>query len=901
MGVVYRARQKSLNRIVALKVLLQAPLGEAADTQRFRNEAEMAAHLDHPAIVPVHEVGEHEGRLFLSMKLIEGGTLAEQLPCFQKEPRQAAALLAQVARAVHHAHQRGILHRDLKPSNILLDGEGRPHVTDFGLAKRVASPGRQPGEELTQSGALVGTPGYMAPEQTSGERGAVTTASDVYGLGAVLYALLTGRPPFQAETALDTLLQVREHEPQPPRALNPGVDRDLETVCLKCLQKEPHRRYESALALADDLRRFLDNEPVRARRSRLWERAWKWAGRRPAAAGLIGLAALAAVGLVAGLLWHNARLQEAAQREHQLAEAAGRERDAAEEERRWARQAVEDMYTQVAEQWLARQARLQPLQRDFLQKALRYYQRSSEGPGSGPGQRLEAAQAYRRVGDIQARLGAYRAAEQAYRQALAALREPAAALPGDPEPWDIQAAVYDGLGLVLADTHRYPEAEQALGEELRLVQRLVGAGPADPTQAEGLARCYTSLGKVYRLQGQPAKAEDSWRQAVALRRRLADDSPNDLRGQHRLAQAQHNLATALWDAQKSDEAEKTIAEAVDREERLVRAAPHEADYRQQLARSHLGLGLIRSGLGRWQKAGESLRRAADLQKQLAADFPDVPSYREDLALTYNALGNQLSDVGEAEEAYRAAIAEKERLRADFPDVTVYRQDLVDAYNNLTLLLRDQGRLPEAEQANRRAREHASGLVDEFPKVAAYSKGLARAHQRLAEVHLSARKLSQWAQECRRALEACPDEPDIQCGIAWMLATVPEAAYQDPSRAVELARKATRTDASQPYYWGTLGLAQYRTGDFTGAVASLTRARELRRGEENCQELFLLSMAQGRSGNRALAREWFNKAVRLMEQSKATDDDARRFRAEAAQVLGIKEPSPKKREETAPTK
>jgi serine/threonine-protein kinase len=273
MGVVYRARQKSLDRVVALKIVLAGSAATRADLVRFRGEAETAAQLNHPHIVPVYEVGQHNDLPYFTMRYVRGTTLAERLADGPLTGREAAGLLAPVARAIAQAHQKGVLHRDLKPSNILIDTEERPYVSDFGLAKRLVpdAPGdarTQPFGPLTQTGAILGTPGYMSPEQAAGSRGTIGVSTDIYSLGAILYAMLTGRPPFQAASPVDTVLMILEQDPISPQLLNPRVDRDLEMIALKCLQKPAELRYATADELADDLEAYLADEPISARSGR---------------------------------------------------------------------------------------------------------------------------------------------------------------------------------------------------------------------------------------------------------------------------------------------------------------------------------------------------------------------------------------------------------------------------------------------------------------------------------------------------------------------------------------------------------------------------------------------------------------------------------------------------------
>jgi WD40 repeat protein len=305
MGVVYRARQARPERVVALKVLLAGAHAGEEELARFKAEAEAAARLQHPHIVQIYEVGEYDGHPFFSMELCPGGSLADRLAGTPLAARQAAELVETLARALHAAHEAGVIHRDLKPANVLLAADGTPKVADFGLAKRLDA-----ALPATLSGHILGTPSYMAPEQAGGRSKAVGPATDVYALGAVLYECLTGRPPFKAATRLDTLLLVQTEEPVPPSRLEPKVPRDLETVCLKCLQKDRQKRYASAAELADDLGRSQRGEPIRARPVGRLEKAAKWARRHPAAAGLLAVSAVAllALGGLAAAGYYNAQL-----------------------------------------------------------------------------------------------------------------------------------------------------------------------------------------------------------------------------------------------------------------------------------------------------------------------------------------------------------------------------------------------------------------------------------------------------------------------------------------------------------------------------------------------------------------------------------------------------------------
>lgn len=311
MGVVYKARHKTLNRLVALKLLPLGPHASPESVKRFHAEAGSAAALQHPNIVAIHEVGFSDGQPFIAMEYIEGQSLASLAGGSPLRPQRAARYVTRVAQAIHHAHERGILHRDLKPANVLVDANDQPRVADFGLAKRLSETSDHGPEtrDLTLTGQVLGSPNYMPPEQAAAKRGSLSRSSDVYGLGAILYYALTGRPPFLGDGLAETVQHVLTDDPVPPRALNPGIPRDLETVCLKCLEKEPVRRYPTAEALADELDRFLQGQPVMARPVGLAGREWRWCRRNPQVASLVAAVAVLFVSGFAGVVWQWRRAE----------------------------------------------------------------------------------------------------------------------------------------------------------------------------------------------------------------------------------------------------------------------------------------------------------------------------------------------------------------------------------------------------------------------------------------------------------------------------------------------------------------------------------------------------------------------------------------------------------------
>ena len=525
MGVVYRARQAALNRTVALKMILEGVHSGARQAHRFRTEAEVIARLQHPNIVQIFEIGEHEGRPYLVLEFVEGGTLDRALAGIRLPAERAARLVRTLATAVEHAHERGVIHRDLKPANVLLDAGGEPKITDFGLAKLLAGDSRQ-----TESGALVGTPSYMAPEQLEAVPAKVGPLTDVYALGAILYELLTGRPPFRAESPIVTMLQVKGSEVVPPRRLRPDLPRDLETICLKCLDREARRRYSSAAAVAEDLDRFLDGRPIVARPVPAVERLWLWSRRQKALAGGLLAAVLATVALLAGGVYHSyelTRLNSELTSSNRALEAAraGAEQNAAD-----ALAAITQMLVRVADRRLADIPEAEPVRRELLAEALLKLDLLRARAPTDPEIRHEMGRAHLGIAALHKSLGEYSRAVDQCRSALAIL---------DPlletHPNDALADTSAQAHLALAE-HLTPEEGRA--HFVRAVALLRPLAERDPAVRGRLADAYYSI--AFTKEGFGLEPAESYcRQAISLLESLAREAPS-VYSRH-LARATHNL------------------------------------------------------------------------------------------------------------------------------------------------------------------------------------------------------------------------------------------------------------------------------------------------------------------------------------------------------------------------
>jgi tetratricopeptide (TPR) repeat protein/tRNA A-37 threonylcarbamoyl transferase component Bud32 len=700
MGVVYKARDLKLNRIVALKMILSGEYASPAELTRFLAEAEAVAQLQHPNIIQIHEIGRHGELPYFTLEYIEGGSLAARARENPLPPGEAAAVVEQLARGVGFAHAKGIVHRDLKPENVLLAENGTPKVTDFGVAKR-ATTGEAGG--LTKTGAIVGTPSYMAPEQAAGQGKSVGPGADIYALGAILYRLITGRPPFLAAAQMETLLQVVNDAPVPPRDLNPQIPRDLETICLKCLRKEPAKRYPTAEALADELQRFYVGKPIVARPVGAIERGWLWCRRnRSLAAALSAVAASLVIGAtvavaLAGWAMVNAnRAKESESRMRQEQEKTRLALEAETRRRRQLRSALDIVAGAAVNDLLARRTDLEPGQRAFLEQAVALYQELIGVVGDDADTLRSVADGARSIGQIQQRLGHMFESESAYRIAAdhyylleekyESERDVARAQ---------QGVVWNNLGNLYRSTGRPREAEGALVRALRY------RAPGDVVNH---GRTLMNLALVRELYGDVANAEKGYLEVLALVEPAAPGAVStdalDL-----LAGCCLNLGSARMSMGRSADAVGVLRKAVSSSRKLVQLLPTSPDHRNKLGQSLHNLSGSLFATGDTEGADGAVREAIEVERALVDEFPGVPEYRADLAKHCDRLAMFLRQTDRRADALpfaRDAVRESAKAAAGRPNATELSSEEAGHHQNLATLLAESQKFDEAEPEMRRA-------------------------------------------------------------------------------------------------------------------------------------------------------------------------------------------------------
>ncbi len=778
MGIVYEARQLSLNRQVALKVLPFAAMLDEKQIARFRNEAQAAAQLHHPNIVPVHAVGQERGVHFFAMQYVPGQSLETALaelrgdgeptsgdgaPLLARSAvgsgRQAptagqassgtqnsaasrladtapfgaystkastrsrgychtvARLMIQAAEALQHAHEYGVVHRDVKPSNLLLDRHGKLWVTDFGLARIQSDSG------VTMTGDVVGTLRYMSPEQAAGATALVDARADVYSLGATLYELLTLRPAHSGDNRQAVLRHIETREPTPPRQLNPAIPLDLETITLRAMAKSRDERYATAQQFADDLRLFLEGKPTVARRPTLVDRAAKWAvrHRRAVALGAACLLILTVVSATAAVLIAQAKSRT----DRALAEL---EENTAKTTRlrALAEESVDRLGSGVATD-LAGVPGIEPLRAQWLAEALAYYRRLIDLTAGDPALQREQADALFKAAGIAASLGDHSEAIAFCRQALDEYGALVQASPHDAELVLRRAKGHGSLGLLLA---RSRDADGALAayEQAIKQQQLVAARRDAPVEAvQELAQTYGKLGLLLAELDRKDAGRNALQTSLGMTERLVERSPDDLALRHDLALGYNNLSF-VERGHDWDRAEEACRQAIAILEQLVDKQGASAAFRADLAMGLSNLGALLGRRDAWTEASESYRRAIKLQEQLVRQSPAVVNYRSDLAVSWNNLGDALDADGDAEGAL-AAVDEAEKivsqLVADYPDELRFRGLLGAVLNNRAARLDAAGDLAGALEAYEQGVQQQRIAFEKAPQFAAFRDALSK--------------------------------------------------------------------------------------------------------------------------------------------------------------------------------
>lgn len=960
MGVVYLARQLRLNRLVAVKMIKGAEQANADTRMRFLAEAEAIAKLHHPGVVQVYEFGTYEDNPFFAMEYVSGGSLDKKLAGNPLPPREAAAFVEKLARAMQSAHDEGIIHRDLKPANILLSSETAafgspskatrnkavtstqnetinsdhlslhsvsPKITDFGLVKNI-------GSDMTATGAILGTPSYMAPEQADGKK-TVGPPVDIYALGAILYECLTGRPPFKAATPLETLMQVINEEPVSVRQLQPKTPIDLETICQKCLQKEPAKRYASAADLAEDLGRFLRNEPISARPVSRLEKAWRWCKRYPAVAGLV-------IVLTAGLFLIAAKNRELAEANKNEAEA----RELAEKRFRQTLSAVDQFFTDISEspELLKKEPGTQALRRTLLSKAQAYYEMFLAERGQDETMQLEAAEASYRLIRILEELNPGGSATEEQIEKAMAIRDKL--LKKDPADPDRQYAV----ALVEAQKSRWllirDRLQDAIAIDKKALDRLAPIVTAHPEEEKYKilqSSILTSLAQIYTRLGNHTDAIAMYKRAEPVTLSLYEANPKMLKFRSELGRLYSSIgysnlqsglldealpyfskAAAIFDdllkefpkdrnaavdggvvygnlgvihkrAHRDDEALNAFNKVVEIYEPLLRDNPQVVDFANGLA---LGLGSIarlEMDRGNHNEARQPFERVLQIFDKLRKENPNVARYAENVALTYSNLSQLELIAGKFQDAFNyAANAVKiaEPIHRANPSVRSLASIMADAFRMQGRIYYMQGKLPEALETLSKSQALSLDIVKANPRLPAFAKGLADTYLLMQRVQTKLKNKTEAVNANAKAVAVLdklvsedPKNTGLVNSLAQALLETPDNKVEAIKRAVTLMEQVTQDeqdDDDDSSHWATLGYAYYCAGNYDKSKVALVRSQK---AETSAYNSYYLAMTSGQLGNKKQALAQFEEGNKLAAK-RPDDDRLLLIKEQAATLLGL---------------
>jgi len=830
--------------------------------------------------------------------------------------RRVAQLGIEAADALGHAHRLGIVHRDVKPANLILDQDGKLWVTDFGLALV------QHNMDLTATGDMLGTLRYMSPEQASSKRGLIDQRTDIYSLGATLYELLALQPAFPEKDRNELLAKIATHEPRLPRRLNPAIPKDLETIVLKSMAKNPQERYLTAEDLAEDLKSFLDDRPIRATRPSLAERAMKWCRRHKAlVAGAVLLAFVTSISAAVIFFERERQTREALQTKMREEKRLKEEQQRLVATLGLAHKAMYELSMKPALDRLLKNRDPQTRREDqeSLRKLLAYCQQFAELNAAVPEARFLSAQANRQVGEMFEALGELDHGQEAYGKAIEGLEALVADKPGEMAPLYRRelAACRHHLGGLFWTNSKPSEAEKTAQKELDELEQLVADYPTNPDFRQDLANCrinlsmffqtrgnyqkaeevllenqpilqqlakdfprlpyvqktlaenHMHLGSVYREVGRRDKSERVYRQALEVLEPLVSGYPKDETFQVDLANVCQNLGVVLRESERFDDSEKAYKRSIDISEKLVANSPLMPDYELQLAMEQHQLALTLFIMKRWQEAEPLYRKASDKLEWLVKDFKAKHLYQVELASCSNNFGLLLESARkptEAEQAFARAANLYDSLAKSFPSVVDYQNDLGGSRYNQARMLAKRNKMENACEIVQQAIDHELIAAQKNPRNPQYLSSLWAQYLLLLELLVENKKPDQVKSVLKQVQVQCKDLPTVLNNFAWLMVIQPMPPVGDAKQGLEFAKLAVAKAPENGELWNTLGVAHYRAGNWPDTVNALNQSRTLRRGGDS-YDFFFLAMAHWQSGDKDQAQDWYKKAMAALPKNK----------------------------------